>query len=76
MSDKKKNNGGKPAGKVISISVRCSSHGCKEKPKRLNFCTEHFAWFKEGLITRHGEKAKDFGKKYQDHMNRKSKQAA
>ena len=52
------------------ISMRCKSHECSEKPKRAGFCNEHFDWFKEGLITKTGERAKDFDKKYQPFLQR------
>lgn len=55
---------------VIAFPVKCAVDGCKSKPRRLHFCQEHFAWFKEGLITREGAKAKDFDKKHQDMQKR------
>ena len=57
------------------VSLVCTSHECSEKPKRAGFCNEHFTWFKEGLITKTGERAKDFDKKYQ-HFLRRSSEAA
>ena len=32
------------------------------KRNDAGFCEEHFMWFKEGLVRRNGEKAKDFDK--------------
>ncbi len=51
---------------------RCSSEGCKAKPSRAGFCNEHYVWFKEGLITIDGYKAKDFEKKYQQFLKRRA----
>jgi hypothetical protein len=79
MSDKKpavKNN---PApekqmpGQVVSLAAnKCTAEGCKAKPDKGGFCGEHFMWFKEGLITLEGAKAKDFDKKYHAWLRRKS----
>ncbi|MFN7262459.1 MAG: hypothetical protein ACK5RO_12700 [Pseudobdellovibrionaceae bacterium] len=51
---------------------KCNAEGCKSKPSRAGFCEEHYTWFKEGLITLEGNKAKDFDKKYHAFMRRKS----
>jgi hypothetical protein len=65
---------GKPEGKkgpqppdnvVQLFSDRCSAEGCNKKASRAGFCEEHYLWFKEGLITLQGKKAKDFDKKYE-----------
>ncbi|MGZ5280014.1 MAG: hypothetical protein ACXWC9_08735 [Pseudobdellovibrionaceae bacterium] len=78
MSDKKpvKNN---PApekqmpGQVISlVASKCTAEACKAKPEKAGFCSEHFVWFKEGLITLEGSKAKDFDKKFHAWQRRKS----
>ncbi|MCE3010387.1 MAG: hypothetical protein LW875_07230 [Proteobacteria bacterium] len=53
-------------------SSKCNAEGCKAKPSRASFCEEHYTWFKEGLITLQGDKAKDFDKKYHAFMRRKS----
>lgn len=60
-------------GKVIPIANhKCNAEGCKSNPVRAGFCDEHYTWFKEGLITLEGYKAKDFDKKYHAYMKRKS----
>lgn len=79
MSDKKpvaKNN---PApekqmpGQVVSLTAhKCTAEHCKAKPDRAGFCSEHYTWFKEGLLTLEGYKAKDFDKKYHDYLRRKA----
>lgn len=78
MSDKKpvKNN---PApekqmpGKVVDLaSNKCTAESCKAKPERAGFCSEHYMWFKEGLLTLEGQKAKDFDKKYHAMQRRKT----
>ena len=58
---------------VVSLPSKCNATGCTAKPSRVSFCKEHFAWFKEGLITRAGEKARDFDKKHQDFVMRTKK---
>ncbi len=63
----------KPAkSNVVQLtSVQCTAEGCKTKPDKAGFCKEHYTWFKEGLLTIEGKKAKDFDKKYYAFMRRK-----
>lgn len=70
MSDKKQKDQGN---NVVSLAAhKCTAENCKHKPERAGFCTEHYAWFKEGLLTLEGFKARDFDKKYHDYMRRKA----
>ena len=71
---KKKKPQNKPRN-VPSGPVQCVADECNEKPKRLNFCQDHFAWFKDGLVTREGSRVKDFDKKYQGFLRRQAKAA-
>ncbi|MEI7973953.1 MAG: hypothetical protein WCH11_06260 [Bdellovibrio sp.] len=58
-------------GKLVNLGpVQCISEDCKRKPSRAGFCDEHFTWFKEGLITADGGRAKDFDKKYHHWLRR------
>jgi hypothetical protein len=58
---------------VISItSARCVAQDCKSKPSKAGFCDTHYEWFKEGLLTKEGQKPRDFDKKYHAFMKRKS----
>lgn len=41
----------------------CIADGCKKSTELAEFCGQHFVWFKLGLITKKGSKAKDFEKK-------------
>jgi hypothetical protein len=60
-------------GQVIALTAtKCTAEGCKAKPDKAGFCGEHFMWFKEGLITLQGQKAKDFDKKFHAWQRRKS----
>tara|TARA_B100001248_G_C27399748_1_gene469154 strand:- start:84 stop:296 length:213 start_codon:yes stop_codon:yes gene_type:complete len=70
MSKKQKSQD-QQAQNVISIS-RCQAEDCAKKDKKAGFCEEHYVWFKEGLITKKGEKVKDFDKKWQHFMARAS----
>jgi hypothetical protein len=45
----------------------CLAEGCGKGSERAEFCTEHFQWFKIGLITKTGARAKDFDKKFMQH---------
>lgn len=56
---------------VVALD-RCCFQGCKHKPSKASFCSEHFTWFKEGLITKAGEKCSDFDKKYYHYSQRKA----
>lgn len=52
--------------------VSCSAEGCKKKSERLEFCNEHFLWFKAGLLKKDGSYPKDFDKKYVQYFKRVS----
>ena len=71
--DKKQKLEIKPPANVVSHDFnKCKYSGCKTKPSRMNFCNDHFDWFKLGLITKEGAQAKDFEKKYNNWMRKKS----
>jgi len=48
---------------VAANSGFCIADGCKKSTELAEFCGQHFLWFKLGLITKRGSKAKDFEKK-------------
>lgn len=49
---------------VVQINFnKCLMEDCNSKPKKLNFCDEHYAWYKFGVINKEGKKPKDFDKK-------------
>lgn len=60
-----------PTNVVPLTAHKCQAETCKAKPARAGFCDEHYMWFKEGLITLEGYKAKDFEKKYHNFMRNK-----
>ena len=64
-----------PNNVVPLVASKCTSEDCKKKPERAGFCSEHYVWFKEGLITIDGYKAKDFDKKYHLFIARSKKVA-
>jgi hypothetical protein len=61
---------GAPAPNVTTLPTTCCVEKCGKKGDRLNFCTEHFTWFKEGLVNKQGKKPVDFDKKYQAYLLR------
>jgi hypothetical protein len=62
---------------IKMFSDQCSAEGCTKKSSRAGFCDEHYLWFKEGLITIQGRKAKDFERKIERFMEKqRSKTAA
>ncbi|MCC6277135.1 MAG: hypothetical protein IT289_04375 [Oligoflexia bacterium] len=72
----KDNSHHKGEGKVVPMPGICMAEGCKQKFQKAGFCMEHFDWFKEGLITKEGQKPRDFNKKYYDYMRRKDRKVA
>lgn len=68
MSKDKKANPGAP----VAPAECCPVESCKKPMKRMNFCDEHFSWFKEGLVNKRGDKPSDFDKKYQAYMRKKA----
>ena len=46
-----------------SARLSCKKKGCPQKVSKFGFCVKHFAEFKFGLITKHGELAPDYDKK-------------
>ncbi len=59
----KKEQGSAPSAAAMSASGFCIADGCKKSTELAEFCNQHFIWFKLGLITKKGTKAKDFEKK-------------
>ncbi len=51
---------------------KCPVGDCKKGVQRMHFCTEHFFWFKEGLINKRGDRPTDFDRKYQEFMRKKA----
>ncbi|PWU22825.1 MAG: hypothetical protein C5B49_00050 [Bdellovibrio sp.] len=68
----KEGNPAKPAKGVDANEHKCRAEECSKKPDRAGFCGEHYTWFKWGLITLEGYKARDFDKKYQDFLRSKT----
>lgn len=62
---------GGPPSTVANIQTACKADGCKKKSDKMDFCNEHYDWFKFGLITREGSKPIDFDKKYQSYQKHK-----
>lgn len=60
---------------VIQLN-RCMEEECKARPQKAGFCNEHYAWFKYGLITKDGSRAKDFDKKMMAYKRTHEKKVA
>jgi hypothetical protein len=58
--------GKKPELEVVGAEL-CKCGGCKKTQARFSFCTEHYEWFKFGLISKAGARVSDFDKKF-DHF--------
>jgi hypothetical protein len=56
-------------------NTTCCVEKCGKKSDKMNFCPEHYMWFKEGLISKKGQRPTDFDKKYQAYMLRTKKAA-
>lgn len=72
MSEDKKKSMPKPPAPEVGSS-KCPVEKCGQGSQRLQFCGEHFLWFKAGLINKRGEKPSDFDKKYQAYMHKHAK---
>lgn len=72
MAAKKEAGGG---GNVVQMPTGCCVEKCAKKVERMNFCSEHYAWFKEGLVNKAGQKPTDFDKKFQAYSTRKKSAA-
>lgn len=71
-SHEKKQNAAPPVlNNVLAMPNRCSVKDCKKSPTLVNFCSEHYEWFKFGMITKNGDKPVDFDKKQQAFMKHK-----
>ncbi len=66
---------GKPMKPEAVVAERCKCQDCKKESARFSFCTEHFDWFKFGLITKKGEKVSDFERKFEHFLAYQSKTA-
>ena len=64
-----------PSNVVAMGPSKCTAEACSKKPSRAGFCEEHYEWFKEGMLTMEGYRAKDFDKKYHAWLRRKEKAA-
>ncbi len=60
-----------PAKKVVALPTKCKAEGCKSGISKLEFCDEHYAWFKWGLVNKEGKRPIDFDKKHQAYMKHK-----
>lgn len=58
---------------VVNLPTHCKADGCKKKSEKLDFCSEHYDWFKWGLISREGKRPIDFDKKYDSYMKHTQK---
>jgi len=70
----KENNAG--PSNVVALPSTCCVEKCGKKGDRLNFCPEHYAWFKEGLVNKKGQRPLDFDKKFEAYSRRTGKKAA
>jgi hypothetical protein len=57
---------------VAGGPTSCVAEGCKQKSSRLNFCSEHYDWFKAGLVTKNGIRPRDFDKKWINYTKKKA----
>lgn len=75
MAEKKDLQKQVPNNVVALGSSKCSADDCKAKPSRASFCSEHFDWFKLGLISKEGHRVPDFDKKFYHYTASKKKVA-
>jgi hypothetical protein len=71
LKHKEVNSGAPAPGPVVNLPTNCKAEGCKKKSEKMDFCSEHYDWFKWGLLTREGKKPIDFDKKHQAYTKHK-----
>lgn len=49
---------------VAEGTSKCKAQACKKNEASFTFCSEHYDWFKFGLINKAGFKVRDFDKKW------------
>lgn len=65
------------ASNVVEINFnQCLEEECKDKPKKLSFCMEHYHQFKFGVIGKDGHRPKDYDKKLMAFNSFQEKKAA
>jgi len=67
--------GGKQGKSEAVVVDRCKAMECKKESNRMEFCAEHYDWFKFGLINKKGEKVSDFEKKFEHYLAYQTKSA-
>ena len=66
----------KAGSNVVQLgTTACCVEKCASKGAKMNFCSEHYMWFKEGLVNKKGQRPSDFDKKFQDFQVRSKKAA-
>ena len=69
-----KDKGANPSN-VLGMPSNCCAEKCTKKADKMNFCPEHYSWFKEGLLNKKGQKPSDFDKKFQAFLMKQKKAA-
>lgn len=76
MSEAKKEMKKTPTPKPVpEVAAKCPVEKCAKASQRMHFCSEHFDWFKAGLVNKRGETPSDFDKKYQTYLRKQIKSA-
>jgi hypothetical protein len=72
MSKNEKQQGGPQA----EAPKTCKSEGCKHKPTKFGFCTDHYELYMAGVIKGDGSKPIDYEQKLSQYLKQKQKKAA
>lgn len=54
----------------------CKSEGCKHKPSKFGFCTDHYELFMAGVIKGDGSKPIDYEQKLSQYLKQNQKKVA
>jgi hypothetical protein len=65
----------KQQGEQVEVKM-CKAEGCKHKPSKFGFCTEHYEMYMAGVIKGDGSKPIDYEQKLSQYLRQKQKQAA
>lgn len=61
-----------PGDNVAPMPTHCKAEGCKAGGHKMSFCSQHYDWFKFGLVNKDGKKVPDFDKKWDAFQKRRA----
>jgi len=62
-------------GQQVEVKA-CKSEGCKHKPTKFGFCSDHYELYMAGVIKGDGSKPIDYEQKLSQYLKQNKKKAA